>query len=483
MQTAILSLDIGTTIAKAVLFNLKGQELAIAEQGLSLLTPQAGWVELNPAEMWDAVLTIIREICQNLPTDIQITGVGLSSQGGSLLPVDSDGNPTYNLITWLDHRAENLITSWRETGLDQRIREISGWAPQPGLPLSVICDLRQSKPDVFANTDKFLSVHDFIVHQLTGDYVTNPSMAGEMLLTDICTGQWASALYDLAEIQIDQLSPIMPSETIIGAISTEICRQTGLPQGVSLINGGQDHACEALAVGIINPKSLLLACGTAWVINMVTTSPQVDDLPPEMALNYHVVPDRYIASQFLGGLGAGMEWWLDQFWQAPHKDQWLSRSERYASFNKALMGTEPGCNGIQFQPVSGTPRTNWSAGGYSGLRLNHTRVEMGRAVLESAAFELRWALENMQGFGLAGNDVWMVGGATRNSIWPQILVDVTGISISITQYRHGPALGAAILAAKSLGLLTDFPHWITPHKVKPNPGNGAIYDQAYLNYR
>jgi xylulokinase len=478
---AILSLDIGTTLTKAVIYNIEGQEIAVVERACTLQTPQPGWVELDPNELWTAVLDVIHSICGQLE-GIHIQGVALSTQGGSLLPVDAAGNPTYNLITWLDRRSESLVANWQETGRADRIRAISGWGPQPGLPLPSICALRQTQPDIFTATHKFLSVNDFIVHRLTGEYATNPSMAGEMLLTNIKTGDWDQELCDLAGIQIDQLSSILPSEAIIGEIRPEICEQTGLPAGVPLINGGQDHSCEALALGITEPGNFLLACGTAWVINGAADSPEVTAIPPEMALNYHVIPKRYIASQFLGGLGAGMEWWLDQLWQNPISDQPIPRAERYASFNEALTQTEPGCTGLCFHAISGTPRTDWAPGGYSGLRLNHTRADMGRAVLESAAFELRWALESIRSFGLPVEDLWLVGGATRNPLWSQILADVTDIPISLTQYSHGPALGVAMLAARSLGLLDDLPRWIMAQTVKPNPEHREIYTAAYASY-
>jgi sugar (pentulose or hexulose) kinase len=201
-----------------------------------------------------------------------------------------------------------------------------------------------------------------------------------------------------------------------------------------------------------------------------------------MALNYHVVPERYIASQFLGGLGAGMEWWLDQFWQNPIRENPISRADRYASFNNALATTKPGSNGVSFQPVSGTPRTNWAPGGYSGLNLNHNRADMGRAVLESAAFELRWALDEIRAFEFPIDSLWMVGGANRNTIWPQIIADVTGLPISLTRHTHGPALGAALLATKGLGLLDEFPYWVSPTHIDPNPKHKLIYDKLFAIY-
>ncbi len=191
MQDAILSLDIGTSITKAVLFDPAGRELDVVEHACSLHMPEPGKVELDPNEMWGAVIGVIKAICARQDPKVHVVAVTLSTQGGSLIPMGADNAPTHNAITWLDRRSKEIVEDWRRQGRDRQIRQISGWDPQPGLPLASIYALRQSQPEVVASTRRFLSVNDFIGYQLTGDYFTNPSMAGEMLLTDIQTGKWS----------------------------------------------------------------------------------------------------------------------------------------------------------------------------------------------------------------------------------------------------------------------------------------------------
>jgi sugar (pentulose or hexulose) kinase len=74
------------------------------------------------------------------------------------------------------------------------------------------------------------------------------------------------------------------------------------------------------------------------------------------------------------------------------------------------------------------------------------------AFMDGAAFELRWALETLEKSGFRLRCLWMVGGAVRNRIWPRIVADVTGLETRLIDYSHGPALGAALLAATGTGL-------------------------------
>jgi sugar (pentulose or hexulose) kinase len=430
-----------------------------------LITPQPGHAEIDPAALQDAVIHVLRAVDTKKQN---VVALALSTQGGSLLPVDAAGAPLTNIITWLDQRAAPLVAQWEQDGTAAQIRARSGWAPQPGLPLAVICALRETNGRVFSTAGRFLSVNDFLTHFLTGVYATNPSMAGEMLLVNLHTAAWDPVLCDLAGLNVAQLSPILPADAVVGPLRADICAATGLPAGLPLINGGQDHACEALALGLAAPGDYLLACGTAWVLNGVTDSTDLTAVPPVVALNPHVLPGRWIASQFLGGLGAGMEWLLAQLWQHPDPERPLARAAQFALLDRALAGTAPGSAGLIFTPISGAPH---SGGGFHGLRLDHTRAEMGRALLESAAFELRAALKAAAARDLPARTLWMVGGAAHSPHWPQIIADVTGLPVHTTQYSHGPALGAAILAAKGLGLLDAFPplgHATTSHP-KPHP--------------
>lgn len=478
MQPTILGLDVGTTAAKAVLFDLNGNELALSDRTYPLITPQPGWAELEPQGIWQAVQEVIAEVTSQQPQDSHISAVGLSTQGGTLIPADEAGNPVYNAITWLDQRAEPIVSAWRSQDLHRWIRERSGWSPQAGLPLASLCALRAQQPEIFSKIEAVFSVNDFLNHLLTGVRCTNLSMAGEMLLVNIKSGLYDLDLLELAGIQPGMLSPIQPSDAACAYIKPDLCQRLGLPSATPLINGGQDHACEALALGMTEPGATLLACGTAWVINTVTDKPEVDIFPPEMALNAHVIPDRWIVSQYLGSFGAGFKWWHDQFWnvKTPGKDPFTDIDTALATNYKK--GTD-----IIYFPVSGTPRSGLSVGGFWGLRLDHTREDMGRAVLESAAFELGLALEKLTELGRQTDELWMVGGAAHSSIWPQILADANQIPILLTQYHHGPALGAALLAGSAQGLLDNFPVWILSTRIDPEPNKAAKYHDkrnAYL---
>ena len=490
MLDSLLSLDVGTTSAKCVLFDLEGNELATAESAFQLATPHPNWVEQDPEHIWQAVIFVLSEISKNYAQNCNILAIGLATQGGSTLATTWEGVPTTPVITWMDRRATALVSKWKSDGTGEKIRSRSGWTPEPGLPLPVIAWFRENQPDLFANSKRWLSINDFLTHRLSGKFAMNLSMAGEMLLTDIQKTTWDAELCDLVGITPNHLSPIFSSEAEVGKLTPHAAKLTGLTEGTPIIAGGQDHSCEALAVGMITEGKSLLACGTAWVINGVTTVADMKNIPEKMNLNYHVIPDCWTISQFLGGLGASSEWWITHCWSDGDVQQNYDRKKRYVEFNQLMEKSTPGCNGLVFLPLTGGQHQTDSEprGGFIGLQLQHTQADMGRSILESAAYELHWALEQSGNSGMPINQMWMIGGATRNPLWPQIIADVTGVEVLLTQYSHGPALGAAMLAGVGVGVFSSIAESqekfnMNASNVQPDLNKADHYQSSYLAYK
>jgi xylulokinase len=489
MTAALLGVDVGTTSTKAVLFDLAGRELARSESDpYRLLSPQPGWVEQDPEELWQAVLFAIREVVRGAESPVNIQAVGMAVQSGSLLPASEAGRPVYPLITWMDGRTEALVQGWREQGLGAQVKPISGWSLYPGLCLPTIAWLRKNDPATYSRAERYFSVNDFIAHRLTGEFCTNPSNGGGMQLVDIHSGEWSPVLCEIAGIQTDQLSALQPSAAVIGEISAEICREAGLPTGTVLVNGGHDQGCTAVGLGVNAPGKVLLACGTAWVVTGVVGAGELAGVPEALDINFHPAPDRWTISQSLGGLGASLEWWINQAWAGERAG--ASRIQAYEALNQGLADTSPGGGGLFFLPLTGGhegPATS-RPGGFSGLQLSHTREDMARAVLESAAYELQWALSGTIEAGLPMERLWMVGGAARSPYWPNILANVTGVPINLPQYDNWPALGGAVLAGVGCGVYDSIDqgveHFRKPvETLNPDPEEIFVYDELFKQYQ
>jgi xylulokinase len=481
MPDALFGLDIGTSSTKAVLFDIDGNELVRAESDpYPFETPSPGWVEQDPERIWEAVEGVVRRIVGAKSPQVNIQAICMAVQSGSLLAADASGRPVTPLITWLDGRTKGLVQKWKQDQIETKVRRLSGWSLYPGLPLPTIAWLKDHEPEVFKAAAYFFSLNDFLTYRLTGERITNPSNAGGMQLVDIHHPQWQAELCQLAGVSTHQLSQIQPSGTLIGPIFDQLSEEWGLPKGIPLINGGHDQACTALGLGLLEPGKMLLACGTAWVYSSPALDPNPDKLPKVLDMNYHAVPEAWIVSQSLGGMGASLSWWMDQTGSG-------SRDERFKDLTEALTRTEPNQE-LFFMPLTGGydgPATIRS-GGFVGLGLNHTWGDMGRAIMESPGYELRWALDRWDQAEMI-KSLWMVGGAANNPLWPEILAGITGIPIQVPAYDNWPALGAAILGGIGNGVYPDAQTGAeifqrSSRTIQPDQSQQAVYASSFERY-
>lgn len=490
MKDAILGLDIGTNSTKAILFDRTGQELATAQQGYRLHTPQPGWAEQDPEAVWQAIVAVLANIATAAAGQWRIRALALAAQSGSLIPARRNGEAVYPMITWLDSRTESLVKQWQAEGLEGQIRQLSGWWLHPGLPFPNIGWLRRFKPDVFARTERFLGVLDFFNYRLTGHFCTDFSAGAEMQLVDVAAGQWSDKLAAMVGITPERLARLEPAGTVIGSITPEVSRLTGLPIDTLVVNGGHDQCCAALAMGMTEPGQLMLASGTAWVITAITNSRAVADAPANMDLNFHVAPNRWTISQLLGGFGAVVEWWLRENLLPVTSGAAPTQTELFHHFDELIRQSSPGSNDLLFLPPGGGAQLAGAnrGSGFAGLRLDHSRADMSRAILEGVAFEVRWALETVRQAGLPATQLWLSGGAGHSPVWPQILADVTGLSLTLTDYANWPVLGAAVLAGVGAGLFESLEAGIarlqkTARQVVADERHYTIYEDRFAAYQ
>lgn len=446
----LIGLDVGTTATKAMLFDLNGRVRASASRPYGLITPQPGWVEQDPEALWAAVVAVLRSLAGELKPGDEVFALAQSSQGGTTIPVGANGHPIYNAISWMDGRAQAECEALAQAGAAAAIQHRTGWALMAGLPLQHIRWLRQQQPDVFGATRRFLFVNDFIGQRLTGQWCMNPSDASITQLLDIESGEWDEWLLGLAGVHRGQLSPVRPAGAVVGGLTAEASAATGLPAGLPVINGAHDQYCAAVGMGVTQPGSVLLSCGTAWVLLAVPESLAVGRRSG-MALSCHAVPGRWGAIRSLGAVGTSLEWLADNVWAGEGQDA------RYTAINRAAAGAGPGSGGLLFYPPAGGHAGSYGAaqGGWVGLTLTHTRAELSRSVMEGVACELRWAIEEIRAAGVRVDELTMVGGAARSPVWPGIVADVTGVPVVVPGMAQAASWGAAVLAGIGVGAISS----------------------------
>ncbi|MCP4165955.1 MAG: hypothetical protein GY759_08700 [Chloroflexi bacterium] len=485
MRDLLLGLDVGTTATKAMLFDTQGDVIASADCSYPLHTPENGWVEQDPDDLWQGVVTTLRSVLEKIGAGDRVIALSLSSQAGTTIPVDAGNQPIYPAISWMDNRASAQAAQVRERWGAETIHHRTGWHLVDGLPLQHITWLRENRPDIFRSARRYLFVNDFIAHKLSGRLCMNPSDAGITQLFNLETVDWDEQLLDIAGIRRGQLSPMHPCGQVIGALQANVSQATGLSPDVLVVNGAHDQYCAAVGTGTTRPGTVLLSCGTAWVVLAVPESLEVG-LRSGMSISCHAMPDSWGAIRSLGAVGTSMEWFLQTVWDRQNQDR---GADPYGSLNAGAAQSPPGAHGVLFFPLAGGHVAHQlDVGGFNKLSLSHSRDDLARAVMEGVAFELQWAIEEMQNAGIQIDALTMVGGAAESPLWPQIVADITGVPVIVPTVSQAAARGAAILAGVGAGI------WPTAEQgylafrgdethLAADPRVHTLYQKLFTQYR
>jgi len=452
-----MGIDVGTTRVKTLLFDLDGRVVGQAGQNVRLNRPREGWADQDPEELWQALLSTARTALSCVePGERHVLGISLSTQGGTTIPVGADMRPLRDAISWMDRRAAGMMAELGATVDPEETYRLTGWRFSGLSAWAHIAWLRKFEPEIYGAARYFLQVNDYTIYRLTGALCQDPSNAGITRLYDVVSDVWAETALDAIGITQEQLSPLAPSGTPVGRLSAEAAVELGLSSDTWVMNGAHDQYAAALGAGVIYPGQVLLSCGTAWVLLVTTAEPVFGSGSGAMGVSRHAVPACWGALRSMAGVGTTVEWYVDTILAPLGGFSAAERSQAFEFMNLQIPEVPPGANGLFCLPVDGghALRTRVRGGALSGLRADHTKADMGRAVLEGIGYELLWLIDTIESDRMPIRSLVMVGGASRSSCWPQIIADITGRPLTVPALEEAGARGAAKMAGIGLNCFT-----------------------------
>jgi len=491
----LVGTDIGTLGTKTVITDTQGEVQASTYQEYGVLNPQQGWAEQWP-EVWaQATYATIRQAIEQSNVDpADIAGASISSlYGGSGIPLDADLKPLRPCIIWADRRATEECRWLRENiGVD-RLYEVTGNVVDPYYGYTKMLWIKGNEPKIWERLHRFETPNAYCIRALTGEESVDYSSAGNYGgIFDIHGRDWSEALMERLGIpRVLFPEEILSSEEVVGEVTREGSRLTGLKVGTAICAGGIDAAVSALAGGAIQDGDLASMLGTSMCNGVISHTPR---LSPRMVNFPYVVNGRRYTYSFTGITTAGycVRWFRDQLGAEEVAEAEKTGVDAYRLLDEMAEKVPPGSEGLVFLPhlMVGERAPYWDEhlrGGLLGLGVYHTRAHVFRAVLEGVAYAMRYSLEAAWEAGVEINRATLVDGGARSPLWRQIIADVTGVSMSYIPDAQGAPLGDAILAGLGTGALKDhavIDQWIKEKiPTKPNPENSETYDRMYAIYK
>ena len=330
MADAFIGLDLGTTGIKAVAFDEHDRQLALTTVPTPTNHVPNGGAEYRAEELWAAACSVLRGVTQQLTASGHVAAaIAVASMGESGVLVDSAGQSVAPVIAWFDARTEPQAAWWRERVGVERTQAIAALQPRPVFAAAKMLWTKAHLPDAWAAGQHWLNMADWATFRLSGVMATDHSLASRTMLFDLAARTWSDELIDAAGLDPTMLAPLIESGQRVGTVTTETVASTGLPAGIPVGAGGQDHVCAALALDVTEPGMLLDSIGTAEAFFLVTDG--VDDTDrlavAGIAQGAHVEPGRTYAMTGLAPGGgridqaredSGLDW--DAFLATPEAD-------------------------------------------------------------------------------------------------------------------------------------------------------------------
>jgi gluconokinase len=474
-----IGIDIGTGSTKAVAVQLSGEPIHAAQVSYPTYSPKQTYSEQAPELIWQAFVKCILRVIDHLKE--KPGGIVISSAMHSVIPVDEDGNPLMNMITWADNRSASIAKALRSTAMGEKIYSETGTPIHAMTPVCKIKWLNENQQALFQKTFKFISIKEYVWYKLFGVYEIDYSIASATGLFNIEKLTWHEDALNYCCISTHQLSQPVAVTHSRKDLKQDTVHDLKVLADIPFFIGASDGCMANLGSFAVTPGIAALTIGTSGAIRVASKKPTVNF--EAMTFNYLLTEDVYISGGPINNGGVILKWYTEIFLRKT-----LNTSVDYDAILHEIKSIKPGAEGLIFLPyLLGERAPIWdseASGTFFGIRNFHTQAHFTRAVVEGVSMALYSIAAAMESSGLDIEQVHVSGGFVHSEEWLQILADIFNKKICLINAEDASAVGAAYLGFKASNLIADYKDLKPQEDVTyiPNLKNHAVYKKAFAIY-
>jgi xylulokinase len=481
----LMGIDIGTQSTRAALLDLEGRVVASSSTPQEMKTPKPGWAEQDPEVWWHNALKNMHDVMEQAEAKSDdVVALGVCGQMHATVPLGTDGDLlSRGAQLWCDKRSATLVEEFKAGPNVEEAMRLAGSPPVANWLGFNIKWLKVHHPDLYEKTWKFVPSKDFINYRLTGKMATDWSEASGSFLMDAETKTWSPELAGYLELDVAKLPEVRASSDVVGRITVEAARMTGLAEGTPVVVGAGDMLCMLISSGLTETGRASDITGTASIMSVYVEAPVLD----ARLMNLHHALPGWIPFGITDSGGGALKWFKDELCGAEVAEAEGNGVDVYDILNPKAAAIEAGSEGLLFFPYLMGERslgTPFARGVFFGLTPRIGIGAMVRAIMEGVTFELRRTLEIVEDAGNAVREVYTIGGGARSDLWSQIKADIYQKPVYTFEASEGGILGSAILAGVGAGLYADVRAGADrclrlDKEFRPDPSKIARYDYLY----
>lgn len=486
----LMGIDNGGTFSKAAIFDENGNQIAVASQKTEIYIPKSGYMERNLNDLWNINIQVIQQAIKKsglLSSDI--VGVSFSGHGKGLYLIDKNNKPLGNGILSTDIRAQNIVNEWKNNGIEKKIYEKTFQKILACQPIALLSFLKKYNNEVFKKIKYIFSVKDFIRFMLTNEAYAEYSDFSGGNLVNLKTKEYDEELLKILDLEeiMEKLPPLKKSSDICGYITKEVAKITGLQEGTPVAAGMFDIDACGIATGLSNENKLCMIAGT-WSINEYISKEIIKNSNTTLNSIY-CIPNYYLIEESSPTSAGNLEWFIRNILNTDLEISKNTKKSIYDLVNKLVASIKPEETNLFFLPyLNGSPENSKAKASFIGLRMEHTKAHMLRAIYEGIVFSHMMHLEKLLNNRLKPEIIQLSGGAANSSVWVQMFADITQIPIETVKDKELGAQGAAMVAGIASGVYKDIFEAIDKcvhfnNIIKPRKEYYDIYKEKYLKYK
>lgn len=456
-----MGIDEGTTGCKACLFSESGDLIASASREYPSYYPHPGWVEQDIEEIKDCVFAACKEAIEISRVDPKdIVGVSHSNQGITMVLMDENEKPVRDkTIGWQDLRYVDILPEMQKSIDSDEYWKLSGMMFGT-YNISVLNWLQKNEPEAWARVKRCCSHQDYFLRQYGADgFYIDEGSANFLSMARMEDSEWDKRLMSVYNVNESMLPTIVHEPgKVVGFVTEDVSRKTGLPVGCKVCLGGLDTNCCTIGAGAKDPGTQVLIMGTAGVSILVTDRMTLD-------------PNKRITVRSNPGFGnwqfyimtntgaSSFRWFRDEMCSMEVATGKLMGVDPYGIITATAARSRPGANGVTaltcFQGSHTRVKNEKARGTLFGINLGTTKADIAEAILEGICFEMKDILKMNEELSGEIKRIRLCGGVSKSPMWCQMFADVLQRPVEITEVSELGSLGAAMCAGIGAGLFEN----------------------------
>ena len=451
MSKRVLAFDFGASSGRAIIGEFDGEKITLREVHRFSNDP----VTINGTVYWD-VQRLFFEIKQGIlkaKEDGGFDSIGIDTWGVDFGLLRKDGTLVENPVHYRDKRNDGMVERAKEYMSHERMYDITGIQFMDFNTIFQLLSLKENRPYILEEADTLLFMPDLLAYMLSGVKSTEYSIATTSQMVDLKTRNWSDEILDTFGIKKSLLTDIVPTGTVIGKLSADICEELGVPQADIISVASHDTQSAISAAPCEYEDFAFISSGTWSLFGTEVKEPVLNEASKKLNVTNEGGYGYSIA--FLKNI-CGL--WLIQ----ESRRQWIREGTEYsyAELEKLALECEPlKCfidpDAPEFAVMGNIPKRVKEYCKKTNQYVPQTVGEIMRCIYESLALKYRLTFDGiMECTGKTYDRIHVMGGGTKD----KLLLNMTAQSCNVDVYG-GPieatALGNIAIQLISSGVITD----------------------------